>query len=61
MKVYNIYATQGNISFKQYIKADTYSEAKIKFANVLNECRKNHSFPYIQPDVKIDNIISRRY
>ncbi len=58
MQVYKISATQGQISFNKSIKADSYQDAKNKFYNEIN--KNNYSFPYIQPDVFIDNIF-RRY
>ena len=58
MKVYRISALQGQISFKKNIEADTYQDAKNKFYNEIS--KTNYSFPYIQPDIVIENI-SRRY
>jgi hypothetical protein len=58
MQVYKISSTQGQISFKKNIKASSYQDAKNKFYNEIN--KTNNSFPYIHPDIEIENIF-RRY
>ena len=58
MKIFRINATQGNISFKKSIKADSYQDARNKF--MLDSNKNNRSFPFVEPNTEIEEI-TRRY
>ena len=56
MRIYKISATQGNISFTQTIKADSYKHARAKFMLQNNK----QDIAFFQPEVVIEKI-TRRY
>ena len=59
MKIYRISATQGQISFKKDIEANSMASAKNKFYNLEHKYDSYSSFGYMEP-IGIKSI-TRRY